>query len=129
MILKLHPRSNSELYKTLTDRTDNVIIWNYPEFPECDCYIGHESTVVARALYITNKTMVYRLSEGRISPFEKYTDYACTNRLDFSEQLSLMLKATKKVDISNDLKAYVYRNPSGAIKETAQILYNTVRKE
>ena len=129
LILKLHPRSNIALYEELIRRPDNVLIWNYPEFPECDGYIGHESTVVARALYVTNKTMVYRLSEGRISPFEKYSDYVCTSRSTFSEQLLLMIKEAKKVEISNELKTYVYRNPSGAIKETARIIYDNVRNK
>lgn len=126
LILKLHPRSDIALYESLIDNSDNVLIWDYPEFPECDCYIGHESTVVARALYITNKTMVYRLCEDRISPFENFTEFKCTDKTGFSEQLSQMLKASDKVDVSGDLKSYVYKNPLGALKETAQIICDNV---
>ena len=126
LILKLHPRSDIKLYKKLLDKTGSVKLWDSPEFPKCDLYIGHESTVVARALDITNKTMVYRLSEDRKSPFEQYTKYVCTNRDSFAEQLNSMLSDNEGMGVSSDFSSYVYKNPNGALKDTARIIAETL---
>lgn len=129
LILKLHPRSNIELYTELIKKEEYVKVWDSPEFPKCDCYIGHESTVVARALYITNKTLVYRLSEDRISPFEQYTDFVCTAADRFPETLEKMLSAVPDSTVSPEFEKYVYKNPNGSIKQTAQIIMDQLEKE
>lgn len=127
LVLKLHPRSDKSLYQNLLSNSEYVTVWDSPEFPECDCYIGHESTVVARARYITNKTMVYRLSEDRVSPFEQFTDFVCTKQGQFPEMLQRMISASKDVEISKEFQHYVYKNPNGAIKETAEIIIDAMR--
>lgn len=128
LVLKLHPRSDKELYKDIIKNNECVSVWSFPEFPKCDCYIGHESTVVARAIYITNKTLVYRLSEDRISPFEQYTNFVCTAADRFPETLEKMLSAVSDT-LSPELKKYVYKNPNGAIKQTATIILDYLEKE
>lgn len=129
LVLKLHPRSDKELYKDIIKNKEFVLVWDSPEFPKCDCYIGHESTVVARALYITNKTLVYRLSEDRISPFEQYTDFVCTAADRFPETLEKMLSAVPDSTVSPEFEKYVYKNPNGSIKQTAQIIMDQLEKE
>ena len=127
LVLKLHPRSDVHLYQKLIEITDNVRVWEDPSFPDADCYIGHESTVVARAIYNTNKTLVYRLTKNRKSPFEKYTEYVCVESNRFVQVLEEKLSSPKNTRVSKELQSYVYKNPSGSIKETANIICKTIQ--
>lgn len=127
VILKLHPRSDISLYRELINNSDYVKIWNFPEFPESDLYIGHESTVVARALlYITNKTMVYRLKPDRISPFEKYTRFVCTSGDEFEPLIDKMIASPKNPSVSEELNEFVYMSHDGAIVSTAEVIYDVL---
>ncbi len=129
LILKLHPRSDRDMYKDIIRNEKHVFVWNFPEFPICDCYIGHESTVVARALYITNKVLVYRLHKERISPFEQYSDFVCTNSGQFQGTLEEMLSVTKNSNVSPEFEKYMYKNPNGAIKQAAMIIMDFLVKK
>lgn len=128
LILKLHPRSDVKLYNKIIGNHDHVVVWEYPEFPDVDFYIGHESTIVARALYRTNKTMIYRLQENRESPFEKYTDYVCTDSATFHGLFKVMITESKDAIMPDRLKEYIYKNPNCAIRETAHIIIESLQK-
>lgn len=125
LIIKLHPRSDKRLYSRLLSN-QNVMIWDSDDFPIADCYIGHESTVVARALYISDKTMVCRLAKRRKSPYEKFTKYVCAKCDSFSDVLKTMINSSSRHRIPHGLEQYVFCNNKGAIKETASIIYNAL---
>lgn len=126
VIVKLHPRSNKDLYDELTSRLGHVMIWNKKEFPLADFYIGHESTVVARALYLTDKTMIYRLIPERISAFENYSKFVCKENKEFEAVLDEMIKSTRDSSVTNEFKHYVYKNPYGAINMAADRIINLI---
>lgn len=126
LIIKFHPRSNKEYYSQILSRTNYVREWQSRDFPDAEYYIGHESTVVARALYNTNRTMVYRLQINRESPFEKYTNFVCKDNKDFDSTLGLMLSASYSSEVSDELKKYVLKNPTGAIRKTANHVLKTL---
>lgn len=129
LILKLHPRSNEMLYKPLltSKYSSHVKIWKEKDFPKADAYIGHESTVIAHALALTDKVLIYRLKDDRISPFEKYTKYVSRANGKFHENLAQMIQAKNSSD-NQALKDYVYWNKNfGAIQETSKQIYATLR--
>lgn len=130
LIIKLHPRSNKELYRALLDfpYSKRTKIWAETEFPLTDAYIGHESTVVARALTLTNRVLVYRLKTDRISPFERFTDYVSATSSEFNNNFIKMLES-KHFSKNRDLNDFVYWNKSdGAIRETANYIYNKINR-
>lgn len=128
LIIKFHPRSNKEYYSHILSRDNYVREWQSRDFPYAEYYIGHESTVVARALYNTNRTMVYRLQMDRESPFEKYTKYVCKDNTTFNATLRSMLSAPFCSEVSDELKNFVLKNPNGAIRKTANHVIETLNE-
>lgn len=118
LILKLHPRSNGSFYERLIEQCEgDVVVWDSEEFPVADAYIGHESTVLARALTITNRVLVYRL--GRTSPFEKFTSYVVTDQNDLKSITSKMLAAESSTS-KNSVEEIAQRNSgNGALEQAA----------
>lgn len=128
LIIKMHPRSDKELYSSLLSPpyAKHVRIWAEKEFPLTHAYIGHESTVVARALTLTNRVMVYRLKKDRISPFEKFTEYVSAANDEFNDIFKRMIES--KLSLKNqDLDDFVYWNKGdGAIQETVDVVLNKI---
>ena len=83
-------------------------------------YIGHDSTIIAKALYLNSKTLIYRLQVDRISQFEPYVHYIACENDDLNQILKRMYMEPTE-DISRKLKKYVYKNEhEGALKQTAK---------
>lgn len=117
LLVKLHPRSNRAMYASLLEE-QGVAVWDGSIFPKADLYIGHESSVMARALSVTSKTLVCRLLSDRVSPFERYTCYSVMPEENLSNAVEAALYSNEtKVNISE----YVFWNKAGgAIATTAQ---------
>lgn len=129
LILKFHPRSDEMLYNPLfsSKYSSHVKIWQEKDFPKAEAFIGHESTVIAHALSLTDKVLIYRLKNDRISPFEKFTKYVSWADGTFTENLIRMIEAKDSSD-NQALKDYVYWNKDlGAIQETAKQIYDKLR--
>lgn len=119
LLIKFHPRSDKHLYRTLF-RTGKVLVWEEKAFPVADMYIGHDSTIIAKALYLNSKTLIYRLQVDRISQFEPYVHYIACENDDLNQILKRMYMEPAE-DISRKLKKYVYKNEhEGALKQTAK---------
>lgn len=129
LIIKFHPRSNKSLYDKLLNQEFKgaVIEWDQNGFPLADGYIGHDSTVIGRAMYITDKVLVSRLREDRISPFEQYGNYVCTTEMNVLEEINKMMK-NELSDISTNLAGYMYKNENGAINQTAKKIISIIYK-
>ena len=133
LVLKFHPRSDRQMYNVLLSNKHlgSVIAWDEASFPEADMYIGHESTVVARAMDITAKTMVVRLNPERESPFEKY---ACFTKHSFNGLLDAVdnMAQQNDVEINSSFNEYVWNNPAGALIQTAndmvEVLSEKIRR-
>ncbi len=130
LVIKFHPRSNRDLYKSLLTERNNgkVYIWDEDGFPCADMYIGHESTVIARAMYITSKIMIVRLSVDRISPFEKYSHYVSYSCENLLESINRMY-SENTYDVDTSFQKYVYHNDNGAIVQTAKDIFDNMLSE
>ena len=121
LVIKFHPRSDHNIYSSLLSERHrgSVLVWNDNMFPDADMYIGHESTVVARAMETTAKTMIIRLNPNRESPFEKY---ACFTKTSFDGLSDALCKMALKNDVKIDPKfqEFVWFNHCGALRQTAQ---------
>ena len=121
LVMKFHPRNDRNLYATLLSHqtSGQVQVWAEKEFPIADIYIGHESTVLAQAMYITPKVLVCNLEEGRHSQFEQYTDYVLAPTEDLAAMVKKALSGTQKP--KSGIKEYTLKNEKGgALRETAQ---------
>lgn len=117
LLIKFHPRSNRAMYASLLAK-EGVAVWDKNTFPKADLYIGHESTIMARALSITSKTLVCRLLANRISPFEIYTPYLIMPEENLSDSVAVALDAT---ETKSNISEYAFWNKAeGAIAATAQ---------
>lgn len=127
IIIKFHPRSNKKLYEGVTDNK-NICIWSEKDFPKADMYIGHNSTTIARAMYITDKTLIYPLS-GDNNLFLKYAKYIASNIKELNETIDRMIIEDDKKDCANKLEECVKHNKSvGALKMTADIIAEHLSK-
>lgn len=125
LVIKLHPRSNIEFYKILTEseESNHVRIWSLPDFPVADMYIGHDSTVLARAMYITDKTLVYKLSPERDTIFSKYAKYHAECNSNLNEVVRKMIDERSDGQCAKNIEDCVMFNQgAGALKMTADII-------
>ena len=126
LVIKPHPRSDMKIYAKLTDGEygDHVAIWDNEAFPQAHCYLGHDSTVIARALHFTDKTMIFQLGEGRDNPFVPYTKYVVRNLSELHDSLISMAEDTgvDSSDIINIEELAALNKHGGALTETAEII-------
>lgn len=119
LIIKFHPRSEKKLYAPLLDEKlkGQVYSWEEQNLPRAEMYIGHDSAVVARALSLTSKTLVYRLVESQPSVFEKYTCYCVDEKGDLRKEIRRMEREESSVN-EQELESFVFYNKEGAIRTT-----------
>jgi len=77
LYIKLHPRSNLAIYKPLMSRKN--IIFLDKEFPYCEKYIGHYSSLLAMGMHLTNKIFLWKFENHN-----EYPDYLINNVCKFS---------------------------------------------
>lgn len=126
LYLKLHPRSDESLYDVLKDH--NVEIIRQGELPSVKLYIGHRSTLLARALYESDNLVIWKFPREKEDFFEQFATRTVTNEKE-------LIDAVKSIDINanTNLKREhvekIYRlNPKGAIFTAAEMIYQ-YRKE
>lgn len=127
LVLKLHPRSDRSMYANLLDSKYNgkVMVWSENAFPIVNGYIGYESTMVGRALTITNNVLLVRLLEGRISPYEHNAKHICNYSDLLTDEIDKMLQK-KESDLS-EIQYFIAKNPKGALQQTAKLIENTMK--
>ena len=115
--LKLHPRSNIDLYKNLTSLSNVIVLRN--EFPNCSVYIGHYSSTLFLARYLSGCVIIhdiesetipkmYQLSATLISKNLneiKKEIYMNQNILPNLENISNMLKRIAPMPVINPIVA------------------------
>lgn len=77
LYIKLHLRSNINIYKHLLDKKNIIIVDDI--FPKCDKYIGHYSSMLALSLKITSKVFLWKFDNHNT-----YPSYLTENSLYYS---------------------------------------------
>lgn len=129
LVMKYHPRSNRGMYQCLYKSAQQgcVIDWDNPNFPMADAYIGHESTIIARAIDLTDKTIVCRLTKARVSPFEEYTSYVATETSELAKIVNAAM-GDHPLKGRKDLSEYVFHNKQeGSIVRTVDKILRIMR--
>lgn len=121
LYLKLHPRSNEKLYEIL--KNHNIEIIRNGELPSTTIYIGHRSTLLARALYESDNLIIWKFPNEKEDFFERFASYTVTSE----DELKMALE---KIDIKtytnvkrNEMEKVYWLNPAGAINSAAEMIY------
>lgn len=127
LYLKLHPRSDESIYDILKDH--NIEIIKKGELPSVTIYIGHRSTLLARALYESDNLIIWKFPNEKEDFFEQFASYTVTSEDELKEAL-------EKTDISNctnykrqKIEKIYWLNPNGSINSAADMIYQYLKKE
>ena len=120
LYVKLHPRSNKEIYSILSNK-HNVILTS--DFPLVSHYIGHYSSLLAIPSFLQKNICIWLL-ENHYTPnnFMKYGD-VITNEVD---ELTNFLKGRKD---DSAVSIDFIKDPVEIVSEHIKTLLNDGRKE
>lgn len=112
--IKLHPRSNRTMYeKAFAER--NVQIISGKELPYVNLYIGHNSSLLSKALQISGNLILWGFKEEKDLFYKDFSLAVCHDGKSLKNAVADALNNntdSKKLDIEK----YSYKNPVGAYK-------------
>lgn len=120
MYIKLHPRSNKQLYVDVLGE-ENIIYLTGKDMPYVDTYIGHNSSLLLKALLISGKLILWGFKEEKDLFFEDFA-YAVCHDGDTLKKAVASALAEEGTGRKNDIEKYSCRNPEGAFKYCANKL-------
>lgn len=118
LYIKFHPRSNKEMYYKFF-KNKNVEYISSSELPYVRTYIGHNSSLLSKALQISGVLILWEFKE---EPELFYKDFAyavCDSSDSLKKAIDYVMvhkEYTKKMDIER----FSYRNPDGAYNYCAK---------
>jgi hypothetical protein len=116
LYMKLHPRSRMENYKIL-EECDDVVFLN--EFPICDFYIGHYTSLLAVSEQVSKNILIWEL-KGHYTPeyFKEFGSVITDNPLDITKFINYKYKSenSKSTEIISNEYLKVF-NPIGTISK------------
>ena len=120
LYIKLHPRSDRNLYDAL--KKHNIEFIRQGELPSVNVYIGHRSTLLARALYESDNLIIWRFPNEKADFFEQFA----TNIVTTENELRDALESIDVESCTNykrkDMERIYWLNPNGAIKTAALMI-------
>ena len=120
LYIKLHPRSNRQLYTDILGE-ENIIYVSGNELPYVNIYIGHNSSLLSKALQISGKLILWGFKEEK-ELFYKDLAYAVCHDADTLKDAISMALTDKSNGRKNDIERFSYRNPIGAYNYLASKL-------
>lgn len=126
--IKMHPRGNINLYKDAF-KYHNVTYVTDSDLPYVTTYIGHNSTLLAKALMLTNKVILWGFKEETELFYRPWAYAFCKNTEELKEAVDRALSdETKDEAILKEIRSISYINPEGAFQFAARSiieLYNS----
>lgn len=126
LYIKLHPRSDISLYDSL--REHNVEFIREGSLPSTTIYIGHRSTLLARALYECDNLIIWRFPNEQADFFEQFASFICESKNDLMDALSILDIAKCTNDKKELIEKIFWLNPNGAIRTAAEMLHDYMIK-
>lgn len=120
MYIKLHPRSNKQIYVD-TFGEENVIYLTGKDMPYVDTYIGHNSSLLSKALQISGKLILWGFKEEKDLFFADFAYAVCHDGESLKRAVTSAL-AEEGTGRKNDIEKFSYRNPEGAFNYCAKKL-------
>lgn len=120
LYIKLHPRSNKDLYEIFKEH--NVEYIRNGVLPSVNVYVGHRSALLGRALYESDSLIIWRFACEEVCFYEKYATATCTN----PEELKKVLETVNLYEHTNDkletISKVYWNNPEGSMKMAARLI-------
>ena len=120
LYIKLHPRSNKDLYDIFKDH--NVEFIRNGVLPSVNVYVGHRSALLGRALYESDSLIIWRFACEEVCFYEKYATATCTK----PEELRKALETVNLHEHTNDkleiISKVYWNNPEGSMKMAARLI-------
>lgn len=117
MYIKLHPRSNKKIYTDIFGE-ENIVYISGKELPYVKTYIGHNSSLLSKALQISGKLILWGFKEEKELFYKNFAYAVCYDGKTLKESVDIALKDTGN-GRKNDIERFSYRNPIGAYKYCA----------
>lgn len=114
LYIKLHPRSNKSLYTTYFPE-DKVVYITDKNLPYVRIYIGHNSSLLSKALQISGVLVLWGFKEEKELFYRDFAYKVCENRKDIKDSLDY-LTANPDYSRKSDIEVFSYKNPEGAYK-------------
>lgn len=121
LYLKLHPRSNEKLYDELKDH--NIEVIRQGDLPSTTIYLGHRSTLLARALYESDNLIIWKFPNEKEDFFEQFAAYTVSTEEEMKhafDQININTCTNKKRE---EMEKIYWLNPRGAIQTAADMIY------
>lgn len=127
LYIKLHPRSDETLYEKLRDH--NVEFIREGKLPSTNVYIGHRSTLLARALYESDNLIIWKFANEKADFFEQFASKICMNEKELCSALSTIDFNSCSTLKREKMEKVYWMNPKGAIKSAAEMIYQYISEE
>ncbi|MFA6626981.1 MAG: polysialyltransferase family glycosyltransferase [Bacilli bacterium] len=127
LYVKLHPRSDIKLYKALNDH--NVTFLRHEALPNVKVYIGHRSTLLGRALYISDQLMLWRFKSEDICFYEKFASAVCTNMAELASAIDNSISKEHSNEKRIIIEDYYWWNKNGAFNTCAKHIHAYLKGE
>lgn len=126
MYIKLHPRSNKQIYlDTLGE--ENIIYLTGKDMPYVDVYIGHNSSLLSKALQISGKLILWGFKEEKDLFFKDFAYAVCHDGETLKKAVASAL-AEKGTGKMNNIDKFSWRNPEGAFNYCANRILELYEK-
>lgn len=114
MYIKLHPRSNKKIYTDILGE-DNIEYVASKELPYVKTYIGHNSSLLSKALQISGKLILWGFKEEKDLFYKDFAFAVCHDGESLKKAVKDAL-AGEEIEGRKDITAYSYKNPIGAFR-------------
>lgn len=125
--IKLHPRSDIQLYKAFENH--NVVFLRKEPLPNVKIYVGHRSTLIGRALYISDHLILWRFKSEKICFYEPFASKVCMNKNDFLQAIDEVSAAPFATTKKDKVSKYYLWNKNGALNSCAHHIVNYYSKD
>lgn len=116
--IKLHPRSNRSIYEKVFEGRDVTIV-SGKELPYVNLYIGHNSSLLSKALQISGNLILWGFKEEKELFYKDFALAVCHDGVTLKKVVKDALSNTSDIQ-KLDIEKYSYRNPIGAYKYCGQ---------
>ena len=120
LYIKLHPRSDISLYSTFN--RDNVEFIREGSLPSVTCYIGHRSTLLARALYESDNLLIWKFKGEKADFFEQFASDVLSTEQELKNAYKKMNIDTCTNKKREKISKVYWLNMDGSINTAAKMI-------
>lgn len=117
MYIKLHPRSNKKIYTDILGE-ENIKYISGKELPYVKTYIGHNSSLLSKALQISGTVILWGFKEEKELFYKDFAYAVCHDGESLKKAVNGAING-EEMEGRKDIAEFSYKNPIGAFKYCA----------